>query len=66
MEKVVGMEVASREEARVGGSSRLRFRGRDVRGRQHARAGRGGSVSWSEEFHAVRCVWTKDILKATH
>ena len=66
MEKVAGMEVARREEIREGGSSHLRFKGRDIRGRQQAREGRGGSVSWSEEFQVVRSDWMEEIRKATH
>ena len=45
MEKVEGTKDARKEETRIGGSSLLRFRGREGCGRQQAREGRGGSVS---------------------
>ena len=67
MEKVAGMEDARGEQRRVGGSSLLRFRGRDGRGMQHqAREEWGGSVSCSEAFHVVRSVCTEVILEAKH
>ena len=47
-------------------SSRPRFRGRERRGMQQARDGRGGAVSWSEAFQAERSACTEAILVATH